>query len=310
MKAVILEQYGNSDVLNLSEVDKPKLQANDLLIEVKATSINPVDWQIREGYLAQAIPFEFPLILGWDAAGIVKEVGPEVTKFSVGDEVFSSPDMSRNGTYAEYVAVNEDLVAKKPSNLSYQESASIPLVGLTAYTCLVNVADIQKGERVLIQGGAGGVGSFAIQLAKAYDCWVAATCSGQNVDFLKELGVDQVINYEKENFEDVLSPVDVVLDTLGGDVQNRSFEVLKKGGRITATTTAPDEDLAKKHEVEAHQVSMSHEGKHLEQIRKLLEDGTIKPVAKRIMDLSEAKEAHQLSQTGHVRGKIVLNITG
>ncbi|TMN21671.1 NADP-dependent oxidoreductase [Lentibacillus cibarius] len=308
MKAIVMEQYGHADVLNYTEIDEPELKPNDILIEIKATSVNPVDWQIREGYLQQAIPYEFPLIIGWDAAGVVKKIGSDVSKFSVGDEVYSSPDMMRNGTYAEYVAVDENMVAKKPRNLTFEEAASIPLVGLTAWTCLVDVAKMTAGERVFIQGGPGGVGSFAIQLAKAYGCWVATTGSGKNVDFLKQLGADQVINYEEENFEDVLSPVDIVLDTLGGDVQNRSFKVLKKGGRLTSTTTAPDEQLANDYEVNAYQVSMGRDGKTLAKIAELLESEKIKPVVEHVMNLSDVKEGHRMSATGHARGKIVLKV--
>ena len=308
MKAVVVNQYGNADVLTYTDTKEPELKPNDLLVELKATSVNPVDWQIREGYLAEAMPYEFPLILGWDAAGIVKKVGADVSKFSVGDEVYSSPDMSRNGTYAEYVAVNEDMVAKKPTNLSFEEAASIPLVGLTAWTALIDKATIQSGERVLIQAGAGGVGSFGIQLAKAMGCWVAATCSGKNVEFLQELGADQVIDYEKVNFEDVLDPVDVVLDTLGGDIQDRSFKVLKQGGRIAATTTAPDEELAAKKDAKAYQVTMGRDGEVLTKIAKLIEDGKIHPVVEKVLPLSDAKEGHRISQTGHAKGKIVLKI--
>lgn len=308
MKAITVEKYGDADVLKYTEVEEPELKENDLLIDIKATSVNPVDWQIREGNLADAMSFDFPLVLGWDAAGIVKKIGPAVTKFSVGDEVFSSPDMMRNGTYAEYVAVDENMVAKKPTNLSFEEAASIPLVGLTAWTSLVEIANIQRGERILIQAGAGGVGSFGIQLAKAMGCWVATTCSETNIDFLKELGADQVINYEKEKFEDLVDPVDVVLDTLGGDVQNRSFKVLKKGGRIASTTTAPDNELAKEHEVLAYQVTMGRDGEVLANIAKLIEEEKIRPVVEQVLDLSEVKEGHRISQTGHSRGKIVLKI--
>lgn len=263
MKAIILEQYGHADELKVAEINPPELRETDVLVEVKATSVNPVDWQIREGYLAEMIPYEFPLVLGSDVAGVVKEVGPKASKFSVGDEVFGSPDMMRNGTYAELVAMDEIHLAKKPTNLTFEEAASVPLAGLTAWTSLVNVAHIQSGERVLVQGGAGGVGSLAIQIAKAKGCWVAATCSEMNVEFLHQLGVDQVINYEEDNFEDVLEPVDVVLETIGGEVQERSFKVLKKGGRMPSTTTAPDEDLAKEYGVKGFQVSADHSGEHL-----------------------------------------------
>jgi len=308
LKAIILEEYGDVNVLKSAEVDRPTLRDDDVLIQVKSTSVNPVDWQIRSGYLQESIPYEFPLILGWDVAGIIAEVGANVTKFSVGDEVFASPDMMRNGTYAEYVAVDESKLAKKPKNVTFDEAGSIPLVGLTAWTCLVDKAKIQEGERVLIQAGAGGVGSFAIQLAKALGCWVAATGSEKNTEFLHQLGVDQVINYEAENFEDVLEPVDIVLDTLGGEVQDRCFKVLKKGGRLTATTTAPKEELAKKYGVQAYQVSMGNDGKTLDEIRQLIETEKIRPVVGQVLTLDQVKEGHELSQTGHAQGKIVLTV--
>lgn len=172
------------------------MKENDLLIEIKATSVNPSDWKVREGYLSNMIPFHSLAIIGWDAAGIVKDIGLGVTKFAIGDEVFSSPDLKRNETYAEYVAVNRDVVARKPKNLSFEDATSIPLVGLTAWIGLIDLAHMKKGDRVLIQAGAGGVGSFAIQLAKAMRCFVAVTCSGKNIEFLKSLGTDQIINYE------------------------------------------------------------------------------------------------------------------
>ncbi|MUV36436.1 NADPH:quinone reductase [Lentibacillus sp. JNUCC-1] len=200
------------------------------------------------------------------------------------------------------------MVAKKPSNLSFEEAASGPLVGLTAWTSLIDITDIKEGERVLIQAGAGGVGSFAIQLAKAYGCWVATTGSGKNVDFLKELGADQVINYEEEAFEDVLSPVDVVLDTLGGEVQDRSFKVLKEGGRLASTTTAPDDQLAEKYNVKTYQVSMGRDGKVLAKIADLFEQEKIKPVVEKVLELSEVQEGHRISETGHAKGKIVLKV--
>nr|WP_240377180.1 NADP-dependent oxidoreductase [Bacillus piscicola] len=308
MRAITMEQYGHADVLHETEVAEPEVGANDILIEIKATSVNPIDWKIREGYLKERIPYTFPLILGWDAAGVVKKIGTAVTRFAVGDEVFSSPDLMRNGTYAEYVAVDENMAAKKPSNLSFEEAASVPLVGLTAWTSLIDVANMKEGERVLVHAGAGGVGSFAIQLAKAHGCWVATTGSGKNIEFLKELGADQVINYEEENFEDVLSPVDVVLDTLGGEIQERSFHVLKKGGRLSSITTAPDEQLAKVHAVKTYHVSMGRDGDTLAKIAELLENGKIRPVVEKVLDLSDVQEAHRISETRHARGKIVLKV--
>lgn len=308
MKAVIINQYGHVDELKYMDVAEPEIEGNDVLIEIKATAVNPVDWEIREGYFNQNLTYEFPLILGWDAAGVIKKVGDHVTKFSVGDVVFTSPDLKRNGTYAEYVAVNENLVAKKPERLSYEEAASIPLVGLTAWQSLVDTAKIKKGDRVLIHAGAGGVGTFAIQLAKALGCWVATTTSSKNIDFLRQLGADQVINYEEEQFVDVLSPVDVVFDTLGGEIQKQSYEVLRKGGCLVSIAGVPDEQMAKENGVKVCFVFMNQDGERLEKIGELLAAGDIRPTIGKVMNLSEIQEAHRLSETGHMRGKIVLKV--
>ncbi|HEU5139763.1 MAG TPA: NADP-dependent oxidoreductase [Bacillales bacterium] len=308
MKAVVIEQYGGTDELKMTEMDQPALKDNDVLIEIAATSINPVDWKIREGYLQEKIKYEFPLILGLDAAGVVKEIGNKVTSFQVGDEVFTRPDILRNGTYAEYVAVDERLVAGKPDNLSFEEAASIPLVGLTSWQCLIDKVCIKEGERVLIHAGAGGVGNFAIQLAKARGCWVATTCSSRNAEFLKDLGADQVINYEKEDFTDVLSPVDTVFDTLGGEIQEKSYEVLKKKGHLVSIADVPDEQTAEKYGVKVDYVFMDPDGEELAKIGELLKNEKIKPVIGKTMKLSDIQEAHNLSETGHMRGKLVLKI--
>lgn len=206
------------------------------------------------------------------------------------------------------ILVDEGLVAKKPEELSFEEAASIPLVGLTSWQSLVNTAEISKGDRVLIHAGSGGVGSFAIQLAKALGCWVATTASGKNVDFLKRLGADQVINYEEKHFVDVLSPVDVVFDTLGGEIQNKSYEVLKEGGRLVSIAGVPDEQTAKAHDVKASFVFMDQNGEELAKIGEWLDSGYIRPVIGKVMSLSEIQEAHRLSETGHMRGKIVLKV--
>lgn len=308
MKAAIINQYGHADQLLYTDVDEPDITTNEVLIEIKATSVNPIDWKIREGYFQQNLTYPFPLILGWDAAGVIKKVGRRVTKFAVGDKVFVSPDLKRNGTYAEYVAVDESFVAKKPERLSFEEAASIPLVGLTSWQSLVDVAKINRNERILIQAGAGGIGSFSIQLAKAFGCWVATTASDKNVDFLKQLGADQVINYEQENITEVLSRVDVVFDTLGGASQKQSYEVLKKGGRLVSIAEVPDKQIAKKYGVKGFYVFMNQNGDDLEKIGKLLDSGDIQPTVGKVTHLSEIQEAHRLSETGHTRGKIVLKV--
>ncbi|HEX7063597.1 MAG TPA: NADP-dependent oxidoreductase [Bacillales bacterium] len=308
MKAVIIEQYGGADKLKVTDMAKPELKSNDVLIEIAATSVNPVDWKIREGYLQEKINYEFPLILGLDAAGVIKEVGKNVKSFQVGDEVFTRPDILRNGTYAEYVAVDESLVAAKPNNLTFEEAASIPLVGLTSWQCLVDKANIGKGDRVFIHAGAGGVGSFAIQLAKAFGCWVATTGSSRNVQFLNDLGADQVINYEEEDFTEELEPVDIVFDTLGGEIQEQSYRVLKEGGHLVSIADVPDEQTAEKYGVQSDYVFMDPNGEELSKIGKMLKDEQIKPIIGRTMALSDIQEAHKMSETGHTRGKIVLKV--
>src|SRR5690625_457156 len=227
MKAIVIEQYGGAEELVEKELSKPVIQDNQVLIEMHATSINPIDWKVREGYMKEMIPFEFPLILGWDAAGVVSEVGKDVVNFKVGDAVFARPNMA-NGTYSEYVAVEEELVALKPKSLSFEEAASVPLAGLTAWQCLVDFGQIKEGDKVLIHAGSGGVGSFGIQIAKSFGAHVISTASGKNEACLKKLGVDEFINYETTNFIDVVKDVDLVVDTMGGEILEESMEVVKE----------------------------------------------------------------------------------
>ncbi|WP_373894635.1 NADP-dependent oxidoreductase [Virgibacillus natechei] len=308
MKAVIIENYGGIDELKYTEVDEPKLKDNDVLLEVSATSVNPVDWKIREGYLKGMLDYNFPFILGLDAAGTIKEVGKNVTKFRIGDQVFTRPDITRNGTYAEYVAVDEQLVAKKPENLSFEEAASIPLVGLTSWQCLVDFADIKQGDKVLIHAGSGGVGSFAIQLAKSFGAWVVTTCSTKNVEFVKSLGADRVIDYRNEDFTQVLADMDIVFDTLGGDIQKQSYDVLKEKGCLVSIADQPDQGLAKEKSVKAGYVFLDPDGEQLKKIGELIEKDEIHPNVGTVLRLEDIQEAHQLSETHHAKGKIVLSV--
>lgn len=308
MNAVVIEKYGSADELKHTIVDKPELKDNDVLIEIVATSVNPVDWKIREGYLKEKIQYNFPVILGLDAAGTVKETGKNVTKFKIGDDVYTRPDITRNGTYAEYVAVDESLVAKKPDNLSFEEAASIPLVGLTSWQCLVDFAEINKDDRVLIHAGSGGVGSFAIQLAKAFGAWVATTCSTKNVDLVKSLGADKVINYEQEDFADVLGDIDVVFDTLGGGIHEKSYQVLKEGGRLVSIAAQPSEELAKPKNIKTAFIFLDPDGEELAKIGEIIERGEIRPIVGKVMKLADIKEAHKLSESHHARGKIVIEV--
>lgn len=310
MKAIVIEAYGSSDQLKEKEVPKPTIETNQVLVELHATSINPIDWKLREGYLKEKFPFKFPIILGWDAAGIISEVGSNVSNFQVGDHVFARPETTANGTYAEYAAINEDLLAKMPENLSFEEAASVPLAGLTAWQCLVDFSNIKSGDKVLIHAGSGGVGSFAIQIAKSFGAYVASTASGKNEAFLKELGVDEFINYKEENFEEVIQDYDIVLDTMGGEIQEKSFEVLKKGGRLVSIAQPPDEKKAKSKGITAGFLWLEENGKQLAELGNMIKKEQVKTHVGHTFSLSQEglREAHKLSETHHAKGKIVIKI--
>ncbi|MFZ2197857.1 MAG: NADP-dependent oxidoreductase, partial [Thermodesulfovibrionales bacterium] len=213
MKAVVIEKYGGADVLEIKDIPLPVVEDQDLLIEVHAASVNPVDWKIREGYFKEMIPYKFPLVLGWDVAGVVKETGASTTLFKAGDRVFSRTDIARNGTYAEYVAVDEGLVALLPDNLSFREAAAVPLACQTAWQALIEMAHVKQGDKVLIHAASGGVGTFAVQIAKYRGAYVTATCGTANTRLVKSLGADEVIDYTATDFSEVLHDFDIVLDT-------------------------------------------------------------------------------------------------
>jgi len=307
MKAIVIEQYGGAEELVEKSLPKPVIQDNQVLIEMRATSINPIDWKVREGYMKEMIPFEFPLILGWDAAGVVSEVGSNVTNFKVGDEVFARPAMA-SGTYSEYVAVEEELVALKPKSLSFEEAASVPLAGLTAWQCLVDFGQIKEGDKVLIHAGSGGVGSFGIQIAKSFGAHVISTASGKNEAFLKELGVDEFINYETTDFTEVVQDVDLVVDTMGGEILDKSQSVIKKGGRLVSITGQPDAEKAAANQITAESLWLNPNGKQLAELGELMEQGKVKAQVGHEFPLTAVgvREAHELSATHHAKGKIVI----
>ncbi|MFL8938296.1 NADP-dependent oxidoreductase [Rossellomorea oryzaecorticis] len=311
MRAIVIDQYGDKDVLNKREVEQPEIGDNQILLSNRATSINPIDWKVREGYLKDMLPFDFPIILGWDAAGVVARKGKNVEGFEIGDRVFARPDTTNRGTYAEYVAVDDHLLAPIPESMSFEEAAAIPLAGLTAWQCLVDFSDIKEGDKVLIHAGSGGVGNFAIQIAKSFGAHVASTASGKNEEFVKSLGADQFINYKEEDFSEVLEDFDIVLDTMGGEVQSNSYKVLKKGGKLVSIAEPPKEDEAKEYGVEAGFLWLEPKGEQLKQLADLYEKGELKPVIGETFTFSEQglKDAHALSETHHAKGKIVIKIS-
>lgn len=310
MKAIVIEQYGGKEQLKEKELERPQISENQVLLEIHATSINQIDWKLREGYLKERLPFEFPIILGWDAAGIVAEAGESVRDFKVGDRVFARPATTRQGTYAEFVPVEENLLARMPENMTFEEAAAIPLAGLTAWQTLVDVAEIKEGDKVLVHAGAGGVGNFAIQIAKSFGAYVATTASKENEEFVTSLGADLVIDYKTEQFEDVLSDYDIVLDALGGEVLEKSYQVLKKGGYLVSIAGMPSEDDAAKYGVNASSYWLEPQGDQLQELASLYEKGQLKPIIGEVFDLSEQglQDAHALSETHHAKGKIVIRV--
>ncbi|MFT8317576.1 MAG: NADP-dependent oxidoreductase [Sporolactobacillus sp.] len=309
MKAVVINQYGDASQLREAEVSMPVPSEHQVVVRLAATSINPIDWKLREGYLKQAMDWEFPIILGWDVAGVITQIGTNVSGWKEGDRVFARPATTRQGSYAEYTAVDDDLLARIPDNLSFEEAASIPLAGLTAWQALFDYGKLEKGENVLIHAGAGGVGSLAIQFAKEKGAYVYTTASAQNLNFLKELGADEVIDYQSQDFAQILHDVDLVFDTMGGTIQQESFKVLKpESGRLVSIVNEPDSQLASQYKVKAQSIWLKENGRQLQEIAQLLAAEKVKAVVGHTFSFSAEgiRQAHILSETGHARGKIVI----
>src|SRR5467141_1071989 len=308
MKAIRIHNYGGTEVLHYEDAPRPKPQAGEVLIRVHAAGVNPIDWKVREGHMKDFWPHKFPLILGWDLSGVVEEVGPRVSQFKRGDEVYSRPDPTRDGAYADYIVVRESELALKPNSLHHIRAAAVPLAALTAWQSLFDTAQLQPGQRVLIHAGSGGVGHLAVQLAKWKGAYVFATASTKNQDLLRALGVDEPIDYTQQRFEDIAGKIDIVLDTLGGETQERSWSVLKKGGVLVSLVQPPSEEKAKALGVRAAFVAGHPSGAQLAEIAKIIDSGKLAPVIDRILPFSEVRRAHELSQSGHTRGKIVLRV--
>ena len=311
MKAIRIHNYGAPKALQYEDAPRPKPQAGEVLVRVHAVGVNPIDWKVREGEMKDFWPHKFPLILGWDLSGVVEELGPgpaAAGRFKRGDEVYSLPDPTRDGAYADYIVVRESELALKPNSLHHIRAAAVPLAALTAWQSLFDTAQLQPGQRVLIHAGSGGVGHFAVQLAKWKGAYVFATASTKNQDLLRKLGVDEPIDYTQQRFEDVARKIDIVLDTLGGETQERSWSVLKKGGNLVSLVQPPSEEKAKELGVRAELLGAQPNGAQLAEIAKIIDSGKLAPVFDRILPLSEARRAHELSQSGHTQGKIALRV--
>jgi alcohol dehydrogenase len=331
MKAMIIDRYGKFP-LKLADMPVPTLGENDVLAEIFAASINPVDFKIRDGKLRMLIKYDMPLILGNDFSGVVKQVGSKVKKFKVGDEIYGRALKDRIGTFAEYIAIDEDAIALKPKNISFEEAASIPLVGLTSYQALHDILKLSAGQKVLIHAGSGGVGTFAIQLAKSMGAYVATTTSEAGFQLVKKLGADLIINYRTEEFDKILQNYDAVFDTIGGKTLEKSFRVVKPGGQIVSIAGLPNArfgkeygagffktglfriatlkitKLEKQYNVKYTYLFMKPSGEQLSIITDLIESEKIKPVIDRIFPFEDAQKAMEYSESGRAKGKIILKI--
>ncbi|MEF9956163.1 MAG: NADP-dependent oxidoreductase [Acinetobacter sp.] len=330
MKAIYIERYGNIDGVQIGELPKPALQPDDVLIHIHAASINPLDLRVLEGEFKAILPVKFPFILGNDLAGVVVEVGSQIKKFKIGDEVYAKTDQT--GAFAEYAVVKASTLSLKPKNLSMQQATSLPLVALTSWQALVEIAKVQTGQKVLIHAGSGGVGTIAIQLAKHLGAVVATTTSGKNADWVKALGADIIVDYKTTDFEAVIQDYDVVFDTQGGKTLEKSLHVLKRGGRLISISGPPDSNFAKtikanwllqwiipllswsirhkakKRGIEYSFLFMQPNGNQLAEIAQLVESGAIQPVVDQVLDVTNTKQALEYVNTGRAKGKVVINM--
>lgn len=302
MKAIRMHAYGGADVLKYEDAPQPQPLADEVLIRIYAAGVNPVDWKIREGYLGKS--YNLPHILGADVAGVVESVGSTVERLKPGDEVYGYASLRREGTYAEYIAAKELEVTLKPKSIDFIQAAALPVAALTAWQAIFDTAHLEAGQKILIHSAAGGVGSIAVQLAKAKGAYVIGTASARNTEFIRQLGVDEAIDYQTTRFEDVVRDVDVVLDTIGGETQARSLKVLKSDGILVSIVSPPPESAG----VRVAITYVQPNALQLDEIAALIDSGHLKPHVETVLPLSEAAQAHQLSQSGRTRGKIVLRV--
>jgi NADPH:quinone reductase-like Zn-dependent oxidoreductase len=309
MKAVLFEKHGGPEVLHLAEVPDPTAGPGEVVVDIYAASVNAADYKVRQGggaYGASGV--KLPHILGRDFSGVVSALGPGVGDVTVGDEVFGVCDQGAEGAYAEKIAIKAAIIAKKPARLGHTEAAAMALIGITALWALEDTAKLRAGETILIQGGAGGVAGFTIQFAKHLGATVLTTASARNHDYVRRLGADRVVDYNKEDFTKTVSGCDVVFDTVGGDVQVRSYEVLKPGGRLVWIAAAPAGFQPTRKDVQVLRPNVARDRGHLQRIIELLDAGAVSPPAITKLKLADAAEAHRISESRHLQGKLVFEI--
>ena len=308
MKAVVMHEHGGPEVLKYEDIPRPEPNDDEVLVRVMAAGVNPVDTYARQGMRSKRGPLEHPMILGYDIAGVVEKAGANVKSFKPGDAVYAYLSVPRGGGYAQYAIAKPEEMARKAKNIDFEKAAAVPLAATTAWQALVETAKIEPGLTVLIHGGSGGVGSFAVQIAKARGAKVIATASTANQDLLKQLGVDEPIDYTKTKFEDVVKDVDVVLNAVRGDTLSRSYGVVKKGGIIVSITDEPDAAECAKHGIRCTRMMAHPDAKVLEELTKLIEANKITPIVSQTFPLTDVAKAHQQIETHHTRGKIVIKI--
>lgn len=306
MKAVVVHEYGGPKVLTYEDVAKPHLDEGDVLIRVEAAGVNPGEAKIRQGDFAAY--HTLPFILGYDVAGVVAEVARGVVDAQVGDAVYTNCDSTRNGGYAEFIAVRASEVAPRPRSLDADQAASVPLAGLTAWQALLDVAHLAAGQRVLVHGAGGAVGSFAVQFAKVMGGSVVATASGADLEYVREIGADTVVDYKTQRFEDFAQDMDVVLDTIGGETGARSLAVLKPGGLLITFFAPPDTKAAEAQGVRTHFMGVEPNAAQLGRIADLIDSGRVRTRVGLVLPLAEAREAHERLALGGTHGKIVLTV--
>jgi len=309
MKAARFHEYGGPEVMVYEDAPRPEPGKGEVLVRVHATSVNPVDCHIRAGHLRSLREYSLPFILGWDFSGVIESVGAEVEEWKKGDEVYGQPSIAASGTYAEFAIAPVGTFARKPASLDHNQAAAIPLAGLTAWQALFEHAGLSAGQKVLIHAAAGGVGTFAVQLARVKGLRAVATASPGNHALLRELGAEQVIDYSTTQFEDVVKDADAVIETMGGEVRERSWKTLKKGGILVALIgPAPLKETVESYGVRQTLMWVQGNRAQLEDIGRLVDAGQVRPVIDSVFPLSQVGQAHQRSQTRHARGKIVLQV--
>lgn len=310
MKAAQIKEYGHADQFVVSDIDKPAVSAGKVLVEVHSASVNPFDTMVREGYLKDMVPLTLPVTLGGDIAGVVTEIGDGVDNVAVGEKVYGQANVvaGNSGAFAEFAATNASELSKAPSNTDFDQAAALPLVGVSALQALTEHLNLQSGQKLFIHGGAGGIGSIAIQIAKNIGAYVATTATGEGIEFVKSLGADEVIDYKAEDFADKLKDYDAVFELAGGQDFDKSLTVLKPGGTAVSMIATADEAKTKELGVTAISQQTKTTSEKLEKLAKLVEDGVVTPQIEKVYPLEQIKEAFEDRESGAVKGKIVIHI--